>query len=349
MPQTSNIDDTDMPEPGNGGLPGDAPDDPEAGDLGLDEPHRLPPPGAVLDAVADETFGLPFADLPALSTPDDRSVGRVMALLPQLTPQRRRDLLAALQQLVEDNVTLDFDRIHLAALLDADVATRILAMHGLREHDRLEYAELLSGIVADDPIGTVRAEAAAGLGKFVVGIEFGMVPAELGERIAEALRDRVEDVTEDDEVRGVALEAAGASSEEWVAELIAEQYETGNTRMRVASVVAMGRHGSDDWLPILIQSFGDEDDEVRSAAAASAGQLLLEAAIQPLTLLLDEDQEPEVQVAAIRAMGEIGGEEAEAILVRLLESDEPYIAEAAELAIEELQMMAVDFQAEALQ
>ena len=70
---------------------------------------------------------------------------------------------------------------------------------------------------------------------------------------------------------------------------------------------------------------------------------------EPLTLLLDEDQEREVQVAAIRAMGEIGGEEAEAILVRLLESDEPYIAEAAELAIEELQMMAVDFQAEALQ
>ena len=336
-----------MPEPGNGGLPGDAPDDPEAGDLGLDEPRRLPPPGEVLDAVADEAFGLPFADLPALSAPDDRTVGRVMGLLPQLAPQRRRDLLAALQQLVEEYVTLDFDRIHLAALLDGDVATRILAMHGLREHERLEYAELLAGIVADDPVGAVRAEAAAGLGRFVVGIEFGMVPTELAERIAEALRDRIEDVTEDDEVRGAALEAAGASSEEWVAELIAEQYETGNTRMRVASVVAMGRHGSDDWLPILIQSFADDDDEVRSAAATSAGQLLLEAAIEPLTLLLDEDQEQEVQVAAIGAMGEIGGEEAEAILVRLLESDQPYIAEAAELAIEELQMMAVDFQAEA--
>ena len=89
-----------------------------------------------------------------------------MALLPRLTPQRRRDLLAALQQLVEDNVTLDFDRIHLAALLDADVATRILAMHGLREHDRLEYAELLSGHRCRRPDRrTVRAEAAAGLGK----------------------------------------------------------------------------------------------------------------------------------------------------------------------------------------
>ncbi len=348
MPHASDTNDADMPEGGNGDLPGDASDDLVADDEGLEETDRLPPPGEVLDAVADEAFGLPFADLPALSGPDDRTVGRVMALLPQLEPQRRRDLLAALQQHTEDNVTLDFDRIHLAALLDGDVATRILAMHGLREHDRLEYAELLTGIVADDPVSAVRTEAAASLGSFVVGIEFGVVPTELAERIAEALRDRIEDVTEEDEVRGAALEAAGASSEEWVAELIAEQYETGNTRMRTASVVAMGRHGSDDWLPILIQSFEDEDDEVRAASATSAGQLLLEAAIQPLTLLLDEEQAPEVQVAAIRAMGEIAGEEAEAILVRLLESDEPHIAEAAELAIEELQMMSVDFQSEAL-
>ena len=349
MPRAFDDGETDMPERGNGGLPEDAPDDREAADTEADEERRLPPPETVLEAIADESFGLPFADLPALSAADDRTVGLAMALLPQLTPQRRRDLLAAMQQHAEDDVTLDFDRIHLAALLDQDIATRILAMHGLREHDRLEYAELLSGIVADDPVSAVRAEAATSLGNFVVGIEFGMVPSELAERIAEALRERVEDVTEEDEVRGAALEAAGASSEEWVAELIAEQYETGNTRMRVASVVAMGRHGSDDWLPILIQSFEDEDDDVRAAAATSAGQLLLEAAIQPLTLLLDEEQEPEVQVAAIRALGEIAGEEAEAILVRLLESDEPHIAEAADLAIEELQMMSVDFQAETRQ
>jgi HEAT repeat protein len=158
---------------------------------------------------------------------------------------------------------------------------------------------------------------------------------------------RIEDVTEDDEVRGTALEAVGASSDEWVGELIAEQYETGSTRMRLASVVAMGRHGSDDWLPVLIQSFEDDDDDVRAGAATAAGHLLLEAAIEPLTLLLDEDQEPEVQVAAIRALGEIGGEDAEEILKRLLESSEEHIVEAAELAIEESQMMAVDFQAEA--
>lgn len=338
-----------MPERAHGDPPDDASDEPDPGRPDADEQPRLPPPADVLAAVADEVFGLPFADLPALSAPGDQLVGRVMGMLPKLTPQRRRDLLAALQQHAEDDVTLDFARIHLAALLDEDVATRILALHGLREYDRIEYAELLVGIVVQDPVAAVRAEAAAGLAAFVVGIEFGMVPSDLAERIAEALRGRVEELTEEDDVRGAALEAAGASSEEWVAELIADQYETGSTRMRTAAVAAMGRHGSDDWLPVLIQSFEDEDDEVRAAAAVSAGRLLLEAAIQPLTLLLDEEQDPEVQVAAIRALGEIGGEQAEAILVRLEESDEEHIAGAAELALEELQMMSVDFQAEALQ
>ena len=331
----------DAPEGGNGGLPSDG--DRGGADGGA---PRLPPPGEVLDAVADEAFGLPIAGLPALSAPDDAVAGRALALLPSLSPQRRRDLLAALQRLAADDVTLDFDRIHLAALLDGDVATRILAIQGLWEHDGHEYAGLLAGIARDDDASAVRAEAAAALGNFVVGIEFGMLPADLAERVTEALRERVEDVTEDDPVRAAALEAAGACSEEWVAELIAEQYETGGARMRAAAAAAMGRHGSDDWLPVLVQSFADEDDEVRAAAATAAGRLLLDQAIEPLTLLVDEEQEPEVQVAAIRALGEIAGEEAEAILRRLLESDEPHVAEAAGLALDESRMMAADFASE---
>ena len=344
MPAHHDGHDADAPRGGNGGLPGGA-----VGDAlgGGEDARRLPPPGEVLDAVADEASALPIADLPSLSAPDDAVAGRVLALLPSLPPQRRRDLLAALQGLAADDVALDFDRIHLAALLDGDAATRILAIRGLWEHDRHEYAGLLTGLVRDDGDAGVRAEAAAALGNFVVGIEFGMLPADLAESVTEALRDRVEDVTEDDAVRAAALEAAGACSEEWVAELIAEQYGTGATRMRVAAVAAMGRHGSDDWLPVLVQSFADEDDEVRAAAASSAGRLLLEQAIEPLTLLLDEEQEPEVQVAAVRALGEIAGEEAEAILLRLRESDEEHVAEAAELALDESRMMAADFASEA--
>ncbi len=338
----------DPPERSNGDLPDDASDLDATDETLAEDGPPLPPPDEVLAAVADEARSLPFSDLRALSAADDAIVGRVIALWPQLTAQRRRDLLAALQQHSEDDVTLDFDRLHLSALFDEDVATRILAIHGLWEHDRDAYAELLTDILRDDAAATVRAEAAASLGNFVISIEFGMLPEELSERIAEALRERIEDVTEEDEVRGVALEAVGASSDEWVAELIAEQYETGNIRLRLAAVLAMGRHGSDDWLPVLVQTFEDDDEDVRAAAASAAGHLLLEAAIEPLALLVD-DEEPEVQVAAIRAIGEIGGERAQQILGELGESGEPHIAEAAALGLQESQMMEVDFQAEARQ
>ncbi|MDA1061698.1 MAG: HEAT repeat domain-containing protein [Chloroflexi bacterium] len=361
MPNAVDPNDADPRERSNGDLPDDssgldlpedaedAGDDSADGDLepALDEAPPLPPAGEVLTAVADESRGLPFADLPALNAADDATVGRVLALWPKISAERRRELLAALQQHAEDDVLLDFDRIHLSALFDADVATRILAIHGLWEHDRHEYAALLADLVGSDPEAIVRAEAAVALGNFVIALAFGMLPDDLAERIAEALRDRIEDVTEDDEVRGAALESVGSSSDEWVGELIAEQYETGSTRLRLASVVAMGRHGSDDWLPVLIQSFEDEDDEVRAGAAVAAGHLLLETAIEPLALLLDDGQQPEVQVAAIRAIGEIAGVRAQEILTQLLESGDEHIVEAAQLALEESRMMEVDFQAEA--
>ena len=312
------------------------------GDPFADDRQREYPAAAdVLAAIADEMAPIPFADLPALSNPDDATAGRAFALWSQLTPNRRRDFLAALQQLADEEATLDFERIQISALHDPDIATRILAIRGLWESERPEYAAVLLDIAGDDAEASVRAAAAAGLASFVVSNEFGMLPLELGERMLDTLRDRIEDVTEEDEVRGTALTALGASSEEWVAELIAEHYETGSTRMRLAAVAAMGRHGSDDWLPVLVQTFEDEDEDVRATAAISAGNLLLEAAVEPLTLLL-EDEEEEVQVAAIRALGEIAGDRAEQILRDLLRSPEPHIAAAAERAAEEARMMSVD-------
>ena len=327
---------------------------PEAGDGagdGVDPfsdelPREYPSPAEVLAAIADETGAIPFTDLPALSNPDDATTGRAFALWSELTPNRRRDFLAALQQLADEDATLDFERIQLSALRDPDTATRILAIRGLWESERAEYAAVLLDIAGDDAEAAVRAAAAEGLASFVVSNEFGMLPQELGDRLLDGLRDRIDELTEEDEVRGSALTALGASSEEWVAELIAEHYETGTIRMRRAAVEAMGRHGSDDWLPVLIQTFEDDDEDVRAAAALSAGNLLLEAAVEPLTLLL-EDEEVEVQVAAIRALGEIAGDRAEQILQDLLRSPEPHIAEAAEIAADEARMMSVEFSDEA--
>jgi HEAT repeat protein len=297
-------------------------------------------PAAVLAAIRDPQQPIPQRDLTALSTPDDATVRTVMALWPELAPARRRELLASLQQLAEDDSTLDFHRLHLSALADPDAATRILAIRGLWEQEGEDVMRLLTELLRTDLEPDVRAEAAATLGQFVVTMEFGLLSEDGAEHLAEALRDAVEDPAEEDEVRGNALEALGAHSEEWVAELIADQYELGLPRMRLAALRAMGRHASDDWLPVLLHHFDDDDAEVRAAAAMAAGQLLLEDAVAPLTELAD-DVDEEVRLAAVAALGEIAGDAAEAALLQIAQRD-PGLRDAARRALAEARLDSLD-------
>jgi HEAT repeat protein len=313
-------------------------------DAGLDdEPgdnEARATPDQVIAAIVDEANAIPFHDLPALSEADNATAGKLLNMWPKIQPARRREVLATLQRLGEEDSTLDFDRVHLTALQDPDPATRILAIRGLWEQEREDVMRLLVTTLRADPEASVRGEAANVLGQYVVSMEFGMIPEDAAEFLSEALRDTVEDGAEEEEVRARALESLGASSEEWVAEMIAEYYESGTSRMRLATIRAMGRNASDDWLPVLIYNFDDDDAETRAAAATSAGQLLLDAAVEPLAALT-EDTDDEVQIAAVNALGEIAGEAAEAVLTRLLDR-EPWLADAARHALAEARLIALD-------
>lgn len=313
------------------------PDD-DAADVQSDPPV---PPEQVVAEIA--TGRMPDAvSLRSLADASEAVVVSFVELWPRLEPERRRELLATLQQLSEDEATLDFHHIHVSALRDADPATRILAIRGLWEQEREQYMRLLTAQLHDDPEATVRAACAEALGQFAVSMEFGLLTEDGEDALGGALRDSVEDVTENDEVRGSALESLGASSEEWVVELITEQYDSASARMRLAALRAMGRNASDGWLQVLIHHFDDDQSDMRAAAAASAGQLLIEDAIDPLTALVDDDDE-EVQVAAISALGEIAGDGAEQVLTNLLERGAPHVREAAQLALAAARLNGADF------
>ncbi|MSQ29303.1 MAG: hypothetical protein EXR68_02300 [Dehalococcoidia bacterium] len=311
------------------------------GELDLDSPSGpLPPADEVIEAIADSAHAIPYDDLPALSDANEDVATLLLGLWPRIAAARRRELLASVQRLAEEDITLDFRTVHLTALRDPDPATRILAVRGLWEEEREDIMRLLTTMVRTDTESAVRGEAATTLGQFVVSMEFGLLSEDAAEHLAETLRDVIEDPTEDDEVRARALEAIGASSEEWVAELIADTYETGVPRMRLATIRAMGRNASDDWLPVLIHNFDDDDAETRVAAATSAGQLLLGTAVESLTALV-EDTDDEVQIAAVHALGEIGGDAAETVLLQLL-NREAYIADAARHALAEARLMSLE-------
>lgn len=316
-----------------------------AGDGLDDEPQPSTPLPEPADVLAELRAAGSFdpSHLRVFSEPSAELLAQCLELWPELQPERRREVLAALQQLADEDATLDFHRVHLTALRDPDPATRMLAIKGLWEDERPEYMRVLAAQLRDDPSGAVRAELASALAGYVIGMEFGLMSDADAELLVATLRDVVEDIEEQDEVRGRALEALGASSEESTSELIGEMYELGNHRLRVAALRAMGRSASDGWLDLLVFHFDDEDAEVRAVAAEAAGELLLDAAVGPLTMLATEDTDEDVQRAAIGALGEIANEESERILTRLLEErSEPHVVEAARDALTQVHLMTME-------
>lgn len=318
--------------PGGVSPPSDLPEDDE-------DATAVVPPEEVL-AEIDAGGSLPSRErLRALADAPDEVLARFIELWPRLVPERRRALLTALMALSGEDATLDFHRICLTALLDADVTTRILAVRGLREEERPDYLRLLLERLRLDEAPAVRSEVADALGRFVVSMEFGMLDEDDSAQLTTGLRDVAEEVTEPDDVRARALEALGASSEEWVSELIAEFYQGGSDRLRLGALRAMGRNARDEWLPLLLHGFDDEDPELRAASALSAGALLLDDAVDPLLLLALGDTETEVQLAALGALGEIGSTLAITVLRRLAREGPPEIADAAQGALTQAQMV----------
>jgi HEAT repeat protein len=308
-----------------------------------DDRSAVPSAQSVLDAI-ERGAAFESQQLRALSEPDDATLQRMLGLWPRMTPERRRELLAALERLADEDVTLDFHRVALTALRDDDPASRMLAVRGLHNETRPEYMRVLLTMLRNDPTPSVRSEIAEVLAQFVVAAELGMLPEDDSETLSATLRDVVEDIEEQEEVRGRALEALGAFSDEATAELVSEQYEIGSHRMRVAALRAMGRSASEGWLEVLIYHFDDEDAEIRAVSAEAAGALLVDEAVPALIMLAQEDKDDDVQVAAIRALGEIANDEAERVLARWLsERHDPHIQDAIRDALAEVHLLTGEF------
>jgi len=232
--------------------------------------------------------------------------------------KRRRQVIRLLVDLAEDNVELNFDAILVPCLSDSDAQVRADAIRGLWEYDHRDLIEPLIHLLSSDGNTDVRAEAALGLGRFVLQWEFGALRDRHFRRVEEALRQALVNNGEDMEVRARALEAIGACSLPWVRQAIRKAYGGDDRRLRVSAVHAMGRNCDPGWLPVIFQELSSGDAEMRYEAALACGCLGDEMAVPRLTPLL-EDQDAEVRVATVAALGEIGGREAKAVLMRYLD------------------------------
>ena len=288
-----------------------------------------------LPELVDSSAPLAVARLVNLSSLTPEEVPAFEEAWRGVDARRRRRVVRELIELAEDNVELDFDAVFRVGLSDSDAEVRRFGIRGLWEYEGRDLIPMLVALLLRDIDETVRAEAALALGRYALKAEFDKIRASDASIVDDALREAIADSAQTTEVRARAVEAVGARCQPWVPPIIEDAYHSGQHRLRVGALHAMGRNCDSRWLSTLLQELKSDDAEMRYEAATACGSLGDEAAVPHLLPLLKDD-DAEVQEAAIQALGRIGGQEAKRALEDCLASPPGHVRDAALDALAEL-------------
>ena len=250
--------------------------------------------------------------------------------------ERRREVLAALVELSEDNLELDFTAIFRACLSDECEVVREQATRGLLETDDRAIIRPLIGLLKDDPSAGVREAAAISLSKFADLAQQGKLMSRDGQRIQAALLEVIERGDESSDVQRRAIEAIGSFDTLETSQIVGEAYELSDSAMRQSAIYAMGRSSNSEWLPTVLREMNAADPAIRYEAANACGLLGDESTIPQIAALIN-DEDIEVQCAAAIALGNIGGPVAKRALRRALDVGDDALTEAVTEALENLE------------
>ncbi len=175
----------------------------------------------------------------------------------------------------------------------------------------------------DDPVK--RMMGLYGLGKLDIVCDVDL--------FEQALDDGVVDV------RKVAMEALVslcASQPDVLSRVLARMIDDESEEIRRSLVDLVGSSGCPGAVPFLVRALDDGDDWVKIRAIESLGRLGREEAIPSLIVLLGSST-PLVGIKVVENLGRIGGERAFQELLRVLETDDQDLQEAAERALDTIQ------------
>jgi len=250
---------------------------------------------------------------------------------------RKNNIIGELVELAENNFEMNFDSVFKLALKDNDAEVRSKAIEGLWEDEEPSLINILSTLLEVDESEKVRASAATGLGKFAMLAELKKLRPAYANRVVEVLLKVLANKKTPPEVKRRVLEAASPLSIPQVSEAIKQAYNGDDIKLRVSAIYAMGKNCDSSWLPILIREMSNSNPEIRYEAVTACGELCDRDAVPQLIKLID-DKDLEIQLAAIQALGKIGGAQAKRCLRRCTQSPEDAICQAAEAALEELEV-----------
>jgi HEAT repeat protein len=286
--------------------------------------------------LADTTKRLSSTQLTSLSDLEPEDAAELASAWSEIETNRRFNIVTELAELAQDNVDLNFDTVYKVALGDEEAAVRAAALRGLFEYEGRDLIPVLADVLRQDPDASVRRESAIALGRYALAAELEQLPQSDGAAVREVLIESAEDLEEDERVRARAIEALGAMSGEETENLIESVYEEDSLWLKVGAVDAMGRSCNPSWLPLVMREMESRAPEMRHAAAYAAGEIGEEDAVQQLKRMAVDDPDQDVQLVAVRAIGEIGGDQAKVALKAILYEGDDSLREAVEEAMSEI-------------
>ncbi len=233
---------------------------------------------------------------------------------------RKLSLLEGLLSMAESDTLVNFDDFARSILNDPEAVVRVQAIRLLDECEDVKLVPTFIELLKNDLDVNVRAEAANALNLFVDLGELEEISEEVYGEVLAALLESAKGEKET-RVRRRALESLGWSSYPEVIELIESAFE-GNIDWRLSALIAMGRSADDRWEDRVLRSMLDDNEKIRKAAVQSAGMLAFKSARLPLLRMLESEESDEVMSAVIWSLSQIGGEDVQIILEKLIDETE---------------------------
>jgi HEAT repeat protein len=300
-------------------------------------PHPIPSLTEVLDNLADASQPLLNRRLAGLSDLDPVALQQFDAVWRQIDTERRRQIVSRLGEISEDNVEFSYNGLYKHLLADPDEMVRKAAVEGLWEDDEPSLIRLLLRLLADDPSTIVREIAAKALGHFTLMVEHQKIGPDNRERLSQALLKVIYNLQEKVNVRRRALESIAPLSLPEVTQAIWAAYRQEDTLLKAGAIFAMGKNCDLLWLPTIMRELSSDNNELRYEAVEASGELgELEAVPHLIEMLQDPDTD--LRLASVVALGKIGGAEARRALRDCLASKSQVLREAAEQALEEIEL-----------
>ncbi len=285
-----------------------------------------------IEEIQDETRPIRRSELLQLSGLGREDIREFRAAWLGVHRNRRREILALLVELSEDNLELDFGSIFRSCLSDDCELVREQATRGLLETDDRMVIRPLVAMLKDDPSTKVRAAAAITLSKFSDMAQQGKLMSRDEDRIREALLAIVANADEDIDVRRRSIEAVASFDTPEITQIVRDAYGSNHPTMQQSAIYAMGRTSNSEWLQIVLSELNSNNPAIRYEAATACGLIGDETTIAHIIELIG-DEDIEVQTAAIGALGNIGGSLAKRALIQAIKIGDEALTDTALAAL----------------